>query len=404
MKKFYDGPVNLFYLFLLLFILIVPVDSGLLIRALAFLFVLLLWLVFLGATLSIRHGKTIDRTGETIGYYNPGAGLVVCLISFQYVAAAYVGYFYTGLNFFDALNNLVLGVSNYSVYQSYFNESGLAQFTLDKIPAILLFFYVKFIFVYIVFYFLVRQRKRPQAAVLIAAIPLIMISAFRGTNIEFFEVFIVVLCGIHIKGRMTQNYKLPILKVLLAGFILISIYSLQVNYRYGFEYTPSCNNEFCYDDDSVIYKLFPALYSLSAYFYFAPDYMARWFYILTDNISFIEFFLPGNGYLSGHTGKWLCGEYIKCGPTWAPDFELMIYTFGLFGSVFIVFVLSRLFKRLEYTSHFSFVSFLGYYLVSLQLIALPVGNFLLVSSANQIMLFAFIFLFLVKTWLSASKK
>ena len=247
---------------------------------------------------------------------------------------------------------------------------------------------VKMIFVFFVFNLVVSGSKRVPVFWLAGyALPVLVVGFFRGTNIELFEVFIVFLCAFHVKSLFVVGYSFPFFKVSFYSFVLILLYSLQINLRYSFEFAPSCLNEYCYSEGAFLYRLLPALSALSDYFYFAPDYMARLFGYFVEQGSFFSLFLPANGELFGYRAKWLCVEFIACGPTWSPDLERLVYIVGLFGAVAVMFLLGYVYRRLIRSAGNSFLGFLGFYLVALQLISLPVGNFLFVSSSNQLMLF-----------------
>lgn len=393
MKGFFHGPVGLFYSFIVLYILLVPVDSGVVNKVLATLFVCsILGLVLLGY-FSVRKSGTTMQTR----YGQPALTLKVPVLIIQYALAVYVGYFYTGLSLVAALGNLFSGVSNYALYQSYFSEAGLAAFSLDKLPAVFSYFLVKMIFVYFVFVLLASSKEKvPGLWIAAYALPVMLIGLFRGTNIEFFEVFIIVICALFIRSLVVEEYKFPLLKASISAVLLVVVYSLQINFRYAFDYSPSCPNEFCFNEDSVVYKLVPGLYSLSGYFFFAPDYMARWFQYFINDYSIFGLFLPGNGALFDYEPRWLCSAHMSCGPTWAPDMERLIYIFGGVGAAFIVISLGAAYKVLQRSAGYSFVDFLGFYLVSLQIVSLPIGGFLFVSSANQLMLICFVGLFFVR--------
>lgn len=395
MKKRIYNPVNIFYFFLLGFIAIVPVDSGFLVKFLALCFVALIWVTyFVGSSLP---GSLKVSVSECQIKYRSSYFFSINLVVLQFVLSLYVGYFYTGLTLVEAVTNIFVGISNYSMYQAYFSEAGLMTFGFRKIPPIISYFYVKLVFVLMLYSFLVRrQRRLDYLLVFLAAVPVLTIGLFRGTSIEIFEVLVGIICSVYVKSRQVGSSSFPVFKTLLGAAGIILVYSLQVNLRYNFEYVPSCKNEFCYDGESLIYRVLPVFYMLSSYFYFGPDYMARLFSFSIDNALFFDFFLPGNGYLFGYEGKWLCENEIKCGPTWSPDFELAIYNFGVPITFILMLWISFFHKKLENSAHFNFVNFLGFFVLTLQLFSLPVGNFLFASSANQLLFIAFLVSFILR--------
>jgi len=390
-------PVNLFYFFILFFIVLAPVDSGLFIKILACGFLFFIWFFyFLGSKFSLkaRAGAVFQREHLLERQY------VLLLIFIQIFASVYAGQFYTGLSFFEALNNLLSGDSNYTMYQQYFMNSGLKSFSFDKILPILSNFYVKFIFIYVLYFFLVHKSKKSDVyIVFLSTIPMVIMAAFRGTNFELFEVFVALICVFHIKSKLTGAV-FPLLKLSLFGSFLIFIYAIQILLRYKFEYNIKCNNEFCYDYNSILHSVFPPIastfYKLSGYFYFAPDYMARWLIYFLDENLFFTILLPGNDLLFGYEGKWLCIDNLRCGPTWAPDFEIYTYIFGLPATFILIMIFSSFQHLLVKTAAISFIDFLGFYLITLQFFAFPVGNFLFVSSANKLLMMLFVALYLLR--------
>ncbi|REH38854.1 hypothetical protein DFR26_1019 [Paraperlucidibaca baekdonensis] len=401
------SPVGLFYFFLIVFIFIVPVDSGFIIKLISSIYVFLLWVgYFIGSSLQckrklINYNVFISKPRSLF--------VVVFLISSQLVLSIYAGKYYTGLNFSNAFQNLFLGDSNYAIYQAYFDSESLGSFSINKLPAIFSVFYVKFIFIFMLYFFVVKKDGRYDfLVVLFSAFSIVVLAVFRGTNFEFFEILVALVCSFYIRSIFNSNYKFPFFKVFALASFLVFIYVIQIMFRYSFEYSISCNNAYCYDYESVFHQLLPvissAFYKLSAYFYFAPDYMARWFIYYLDNNLFLTVFVPGNGVFYEYTGKWLCGEEFSCGPTWAPDFEVFTYFLGLPLVALLIIFLAFFQKYLKIAAGLNFIDFLGFYLIILQLYALPVGNFLFVSSANQLMLILFLTLFVFRYLSRKSKK
>lgn len=395
MNRFTYSPVNLFYLFLSVYLIVAPVDVTFTLRLLSLLFVLFIWtFCFLGRlnffvprfslTQHIEH-RRIPRT------------YVALLIVLQFFAAIFAGEFYTGLSFSQALINFFSGVSNYNLYQDYFGHAGLGQFGYEKIPAIISIFFVKICFVFSVFSLLINNSSRFDFILLaLGCLPLIIIGVFRGTTIEFFEIFVAIVSGVYIRSFIKCKGKFPVFTVLLGAIIALSVYSFQVNIRYNFDYIPSCHNEFCYNKDSLTFQVFPVLYKISSYFYFGPDYMARLLEFFVENGVGWQLIFPGGGELLNYSGKWLCHDIISCGPTWAPDFEISVYFIGLPATFLLIFFISKVQRNVEPSASSRFISFLGFYLVTLQLVAFPVGNFLFTSSANQLMLVVFVFFNLLR--------
>lgn len=395
MNSFKYNPVNLFYVFICFYLIVAPIDVAFTLKLLSLFFVFFVWVFyFLGR---LRFSPCRFNLVQDFESGRISRVFVAFLVFVQFCAAIYAGEFYTGLSFPQAVINYFSGVSNYNLYQEYFGNSGLSRFEYEKIPAIISVFFVKICFIFIVFHLLVNRSSRFDFVfLLLGSLPLVVFSIFRGTNMEFFEIFVAIISGIYVRSFIKGKGKFPLFIVFLGAVVALSIYSVQINIRYNFDYVPSCQNEFCYDEDSLIFRIFPVFYKISSYFYFGPDYIARLFEFFVGSGVGWQLVFPGGGELLGYKGKWLCGEMISCGPTWAPDFEIALYFIGLPATLALIFFVSKIQRSVEYSSSSRFISFLGFYLMSLQLIAFPVGNFIFASSANKLMLFVFLFFFFLK--------
>lgn len=392
MSRYFYNPVILYYCGLVLYVIVAPVDVSFEFRFIAvFFLLLLLFVIFFSILIAVRPENL--RVESSVVNYK----FLMVLVFFQYVAVFYAGYFYTGINPFDMIVNVFLGVSNYYLYQEYFKEAELSGFGIYKILPIISIFYFKFICLYVC-YIATRQvfTFRLMSLVILSFVPVAIFGIYRGTSFEFFEVLVMFLCVVYVRSRVFYNFKIPVYKVVfLLGFLLF-VYSYQVSVRYLHNYTPDCLNEFCYDSDSLVFNYFPVMYKLSAYFYFGPDYMARWLLYFSEGREIFSLMLPFYGYLSGFQPKHLCEYNLACGPTWAPDFEIASYYFGILVVLTFVGILSYLQMRFLSARRYAFVSFLGFYLLTLQLFAFPVGNFLFVSSANKLLLLLLLFLLVYK--------
>ena len=73
-------------------------------------------------------------------------------------STAYTLKFYTGNSIITIFSNLLSGTSNYALYQLYFSESGLNEFSVSKIVPIILLAVMKMILLYSI-YNLVLNKK-----------------------------------------------------------------------------------------------------------------------------------------------------------------------------------------------------------------------------------------------------
>lgn len=392
MNKFIYNPVFLFYCGLVVYVLLAPVDVDFELRVIAIFYLLLLFFVFFLSSFISTRSESLKVEGFDINFR-----LLIFLVSLQYLAVFYSGYFYTGIKPLDMIGNVLAGVSNYSLYQEYFKSAEISTFTIYKVFPILSIFYFKLISLYVCYIATFHVYKfKLMVLVVLSLVPLVIYGLYRGTSFEFFEILVMFLCVVYLRSRFYLNFKIPVFKVVLLISTLLFVYSYQVSVRYLHDYRPDCLNEFCYDSDSFLFNYFPVMYKLSAYFYFGPDYMARWLLHFSESGEVFSLMLPFYGFFSGFEPKHLCQYGLSCGPTWAPDFEIATYHFGIILVFILVGLISYFQMRFLSAKRYAFVSFLGFYLLTLQLFAFPVGNFLMVSSANKLLLLLLLFLLVCK--------
>ncbi|KAB3534734.1 hypothetical protein F8154_08390 [Alkaliphilus pronyensis] len=305
--------------------------------------------------------------------------------------------YYTGQNPVRLISNLLNNVSVYYEYQNYFKHNQINVLTLTKIPYILMLFYVKF-FLYIsyisLFLFKEIRSKFDKFYLFMITFAHIYIGVGRGTSFEFFELIILIAYVVLSKQRNTRkriiNYKTATVSLVLGSigvFILLNgisargvVFDLSI-------VRPDVN----YDANGIVSKLFPKLsfliYQFYGYFGFGFFYVSSyvseiWFSSFSSLISGL---IPlGFQSFSNTSIQELMSNIIHVGVRWHPDSIVIINNIGYIGLLLLCFSMGVFSKYSLMEKNRTPISEVTNYLILLQMISLPVGNFLFTSSANEL--------------------
>jgi hypothetical protein len=317
--------------------------------------------------------------------------------------------FYTGNSINTIFSNLLSGTSNYALYQIYFAESGLNEFTASKIIPIILLAVMKMILIFSIYNLVLNKKLYSLNYKLLFVLNIVMYCVFslgRGTSFEFFEIF---LCFVFFKFYSTKfkfNFKLFQIKnilIVLSIFLIMNLFLYSINLRGGEKILTCYTSEICYDSEALISILFPQfsyfLFILGGYFSFGLNFLGVLFskiYIQDLNAIF-HFFLGGDVNLLSN-GKNVC-SLIDCGVNWEPDISVWFNKFGFFLLISLVSLLGVFYRYLintyDYTKQ-KFVQMGIAYFIFLQLISFPCGQFITTSSSNILSLFFFISYFIIR--------
>jgi len=367
--------------------------------------ILIMWVCFLSFSsgyLLIKSPKSIEETVRNDKTNNHSSlfetsGLRLILLSlvsvlFSAIAARY----YTGQTPVVVFTNLVKGTSVYYEYQRYFAEAEIATFSLSKLPYILMLFYIKFMLFYGYLKLLLGRKKlriTDKISLALVTIAHVYFGIARGTNFEIFELFILIVFVVLSKSRgysIKRSRVKQIIFIGVLGLILITVYYWSVTSR-GVVFGYRITSDVWYDHEGVVSVLFPALASVSTmlygYFGFGFFYLSRfvsdvWFLSLG---SFLAGLVPRGFELSGKGSiSAIMKRTIDMGPRWHPDASVFINDFGFLGLIVLCFFLGFIAARLTNNPNREPVKNLPLFLVVLQMVSLPIGNFVLVSSASKL--------------------
>lgn len=323
------------------------------------------------------------------------------LISLVFVAF-YVK-FYTGSDVLDLLMTFVSGTSGkdstYYMYQSYFAESNLGVWSWTKLPYVLGYGILKFIYASLMVCLSMNHHHNRGAVppVVVMTFAFLVVGLSRGTSFEMFEVFTLVIFCYLVSNRRVKRLSpkqlLPVIAIVVLA-ILYFIRSLSARYEGGVITDGGTNTTFVFDDDSFVAMNFPLiamiLKRLSGYFVFGFYYISHAFNDVWMNSSkeFLALLLPNGLSLLGiapSTQDVLCGRIIDCGAMWIPDIVLWIQRFGLILTLLFVFLMGRLFNFLcvQLLGSKLFIYGVVLYFITMQMASFQVGNFLSSSSPTQ---------------------
>jgi hypothetical protein len=326
------------------------------------------------------------------------------------VGSYYLTYFYTDNDLFTLLSNLINKQSNYYKYQNYIYEYNLTSFTINQLPLFILSIYVKLwtVYVYSTIVAKVDRIEKHQLAILIiSSLSLIYQSLGRGTGIEIFELSFLIILSIIVRNSLLPtkinfiNYYPYIIILSLALFY----FNFNFSNRNLDEVSIYCiTNDVCFDSSSIIANISSdaalITFRLEGYFSFGLYFLSTFVeesISVTSNLSLLNYIIPLNILFYPPTRSSICNIAIDCGATWMPDAIIYLEYFGLPLFIFILFyagkITSNIFKKIS--SGPNFLKFGILYYLSLSMISIPVGNFLLSSQVNISCFLIIVFIFFI---------
>lgn len=368
-----------------------------------------------------RAGNSLDRYGiEYISYkidvQYPLSQIenwklfkhVIALIA-AWASAVLCARFYTGRGLVEVLRGMRGGDAAYNSYQVYFENSNLSSFSFAKIPYIFMLAYLTIILIWSMLAILlckekIKWWKKIYLLGVIAAY--LFFGASRGTNFETYIVFIMfAYCLLHRVGNIfrVKSFKYFLL-VIVAGFILIFIFRARILDR-GVEFQNEICPEIQFCSYSFIAKVFPTLTNIGLSVFGYLGYGIYCIGVAIDDIiansatnvlaSVFPFGFPA---LTDESLGAILGKTINMGVKWAPDFVNIINCTGVIGYFITIYLLGRFSGKVEQLAVPDLLRHVLQAVVFIELLSIPVGNFLLASSSNVIMV-----LFALLWWIQFSR-
>lgn len=359
-----------------------------------------------------KHETELDPKLLDSWLINRKKSLLFLIASFSIMFSTAAVKYYTGQTPVTVFKNLFSNISLYYEYQTYFAQQQRNIFSLRKLPFVLMLFYVKFILFYSYISFIIIKDKTTKFEKFylgIITISYIYIGIARGTNFEFFELVMIIIFSIlykfkvkRIKIRLKTLIVIPILVILM---IYIFYWGLT---RRGIIFKYYISRDVFYNPNGLIPLLFPFLSFVTlliyGYFGFGFFYMSKfitevWF---SSFENFIAGILPLGFYATEQTSiTTIMKKVVDIGARWHPDTALFIGNFGYLGLLLLCFLMGASCKYfIKFRSSSScFIN----YIILMQMISLPVGNFISTSSSNKLIVVSLITYWIWKLYVSKIK-
>lgn len=315
------------------------------------------------------------------------------LILLQFIFVNYSSQFYTGSSTLDVLSLTLNNENVYGLYQQYFSESDIGNFSFDKIPAILSTFLFKFIFLFICFSKLKNEDRNFEFIfVTLSAIIYSSFALSRGTFFEIFELCIALIFRSVLFSKNEIKIISP-LRLLFAALLIFLFFTNTLRRFEGMEeyLANSCITEsFCFDSNFYSFSGSYFIYILSTYFSMGIFFISKVILWITEEGIFQAFlpfllnefaFPPNYNLIEG-----MCQNLFVCKGVWIPEALVMLQLLGIPLLFFVTwFVLTRI-KAIErsLSSRLGTIGLVTMYYLYIFIISLPVGRFWSVSSANII--------------------
>lgn len=289
----------------------------------------------------------------------------------------------------------VYKLTSYYEYQNYFIEQQRNVFSLKKLPFIFMLFYIKFIMFYSYISFFISKNKInrfDKFYIFIVTLSFLYIGIARGTNFEFFE-FIMIIIFIMLSKQRGNKFKIPIKSLFIVGVlvsIMIYVFYIRISAR-GVIFNFTISRDVFYDSYGIIPLISPffsflvlILYGYFGFgFFYMATYLSDMWLISTEN--FIAGLIPF-GYLAmgGSSLHNTMKNLVDMGAKWQPDSAVFINNFGYVGLILICFLMGVFSKYIQTGKDNAPISQLTSFIILLQMVSLPVGNFITTSSASQL--------------------
>jgi len=310
--------------------------------------------------------------------------------------------YYTGQTPFSIIDNISNNISLYYEYQTYFRDQQRGAFSLTKLPFIFMAFYIKLLLFYsyiTLFIFKSKLNKFDIIYLFLISIAHIYFGIARGTNFEYFELTVLIIFIILIKysGKYKFSIKLLLKVGILISCMIFLFYSIIKERGVSLNYYIS--RDVFFDQKGIVSTILPFLSFIVIMIY---SYFGFGFYYISSYINYIWFesgtniflgLLPfGFKSINNNSLKYLMNNIVDMGARWHPDIIFIIERFGYLGLLLFCFFLGMFAKCKDKSP----IVYLTNFMIFLQMISLPVGNFISTSSSNKLIVMTLIFYWIWK--------
>ena len=315
-----------------------------------------------------------------------------------WVCAVLCARFYTGKGFMAVIRNLLGGSSAYNDYQQFIQNNNITQLTLSKIPYVLMLAYLTIIMTWSVTGLVLGEERIrfPRIVYIVCVVgAYAYFGAARGTNFETYIIFIIFAYCMIQKVRsilIPKNFKY-LLIAFLAGVALIIIYRIRIMNR-GIEFINYICPEIHYNPDSILGQVFPTLVNIGVSLF---SYLGYGIYCIGVTVkelclgaplNNLAMWIPSGGQLlAGESFGAMLVKTVDLEARWIPDFVYLLDGLGIVFYLVLFFILGRFTQKIENSNLPRQLIHVFEVLVFIEMLSIPVGNFLMSSSSNKIMVF-----------------
>ena len=316
-----------------------------------------------------------------------------------WISTIQAGRFYTGRNFVRVITGMFNGENAYSIYQSYAKIVN-RSFSMTKVPYILMLTFLTVMLIWSATGIIIPTKKKRLIQIIHVFSVFVAYMYFgvaRGTNFETYIAFVTITYCIlnRVKPNQKNHSNKPIVMVAALGASMIGAFRIVVEAR-GYKFVNNLCAEIHYLPDRFISKTFPAFTNIltSVFRYlgwgtftigvFKYDIVLGSFKGILASLIPLGFRLFFNNNLPD-----IMRETVSVGVGWVPDYMTFIDYFGIILFFAIVFSLGRLGAWLHYADNMpSLLGDVAGLLIFIEMLSIPVGNFLFVSTPNMLTVFA----------------
>ena len=301
--------------------------------------------------------------------------------------------------------------SNYHMYQDYFEENNLNVFSFDKLPYILGYGLAKLLFYYFVLFYVGFSKKIRWTTIALLVVVFVLFSLVgmsRGTSFENFESLVLLTFALLTRSRIiyglstftkSQFIGLGAIAIILGCYFIFS-----KSLRSGGEeliHLSGPTSTLRYDADHWSMLIMPSIgraaLGFTGYFTFPLYYTSEVFWKIwfESGHAAISAIVPFTGPLLLDMPNYRIGLErvgVDCGACWNPDCTLVFFNFGVPAFLLLSYYMgvwsAKMYKKGYVSRDIGNIMLL--FLIVYEMISFPVGNFLVVSSANKIVLLSVI--------------
>lgn len=314
-----------------------------------------------------------------------------------WVCTVLVSKYYTGKGVAQVVSGLFGSGNAYGGYQDYFQSANIATFSLQKIPYILMLSYMTIMLFWSVVAILQLTPKiRGIQYIYVVSIVLsyLYFGVARGTNFELYTVFILLsYCVLNRQNNKKEKQKLNSKKLIVIGImgcILVALFLSIVGARGG-KFSYMICDEIQYKPQRLFSRIFPnlsiVLKSMFSYLGFGIYTIGVSFWdIVPDSVSSgISFLFPGYEMVNGTTIVSELSSLVKIGVRWIPDIIFMISNHGFIVTMIVFFVIGQIVSTVQTAKIPNLLKELISIILFIQMLSFPVGNFIVVSTPNKVL-------------------